>query len=752
MTQHRHEIGERARESRSRGKNPTRLLRTIALSTAAALGLSGVIAVAGPAQAGSAWGAVSELSDASYNSEEAMLAGSADDSFRHLLFKEYTGSAFKIRYSGSTDGGSSWSSAVDLSDTTRNAIDPMLLSSADGKTVAAAWRWYNGGSGGTNKWVVQARVSADGGQNWGSVATLSDSSQTSYELSGAMSLDGSRVSVVWRWDNGSTDLVQTSTSGDKGVSWSAVTDLSDGSEQAVQPTITVSEDGSQLVTGWHRNDGSTNKSVIQTKTSSDGGGSWSTTAVDLSDNAEDAVQTQLAASADGQDVVATWSRESSGTYVVQASMSDDAGATWSTPTDLSDGVTEALDAQLGSAVDASVVHAVWKAHDGSNYVIRVRTSTDKGASWSATQTISATGQNAKQPRIATSDDGSTAVVVWPRFDGSYDVIQAATTEDSGSTWSSVNDVSESGQNAYEPRVWSTGSGDSLQAVWGRSNGSKNVIQTASGTYADAPGAPTGMTATAGVEQATLSWAAPSSDGGAAITGYRIQANDGSGWDEVVADTGDTDTSRTVTGLTAGTGYAFRVAAINPVGTGDNSSSSAEVTPTAPASGGGGSGDGGSGSGGSGGDGSGSGGSGGDGSGSGGSGTDGDTGDALAKPDKLQKFKVKAKQKKSGKVSYQVKFAVPDQSVGAAITEYEWRLKAKNKQKKAGGKKKWSKFSKWYAIDADSMKQKKSKLKSKIKKIKKLRKADPRTRIKVQLRAVNEVGAGKKATAKFKIPK
>ncbi|MCH9718909.1 MAG: fibronectin type III domain-containing protein [Actinomycetia bacterium] len=732
-------------------------MRAIALSTAAALGLSGVIALAGPAQAGSAWGVVLELSDASYNSEEAMLAGSADDSFRHLLFKEYTGSQFKIRYSSSTDSGSSWSSAVDLSDTTRNAIDPILLSSADGKTVAAAWRWYNGGGGGTNKWVVQARVSADGGQSWGSVATLSDSSQTSYELSGAMSLDGSRVSLVWRWDDGSTDLVQTSTSGDKGVSWSAVTDLSDGSEQAVQPSITVSEDGGSLVAGWHRNDGSTNKTVIQTKTSSDGGGSWSTTAVDLSDNAEDAVQTQLSASADGQDVVATWSRESSGTYVVQASMSDDAGATWSTPTDLSDGVTEALDGQLGSADDASVVHAVWKAYDGSNYVIRVRTSTDKGASWSATQTISATGQNAKQPRIATSVDGSTAVVVWPRFDGSHDVIQAATTEDSASTWSSVNDVSESGQNAYEPQVWSTGSGDSLQAVWGRSNGSKNVIQTAIGTYADAPGAPTGVTATAGVEQATLSWAAPSSDGGAAITGYRIQAHDGSGWDEVVADTGDTDTgdtdtSRTVTGLAAGTGYVFRVAAINPVGTGDNSSSSIAVTPTAPASGGGGSGDGGSGSGGSGDGGSGNGGSGDGGSGSGGSGKAGDTGDALAKPDKLQKFKVKAKQKKSGKVSYQVKFRVPDQSVGAAITEYEWRMKAKNKQKKAGGKTKWGKFSKWYTIDADSMTQKKSKLKSKIKKIKKLRKADPKTRIKVQMRAINELGAGKKATAKLKVPK
>ena len=40
----------------------------------------------------------------------------------------------------------------------------------------------------------------------------------------------------------------------------------------------------------------------------------------------------------------------------------------------------------------------------------------------------------------------------------------------------------------------------------------------------------------------------------------------------------TATTETVTGLTNGTAYTFRVAAINAIGTGSNSSSSNSVTP------------------------------------------------------------------------------------------------------------------------------------------------------------------------------
>ena len=112
----------------------------------------------------------------------------------------------------------------------------------------------------------------------------------------------------------------------------------------------------------------------------------------------------------------------------------------------------------------------------------------------------------------------------------------------------------------------------------------------------APGAPTGLSASPGDGQVTLSWTAPASTGGADISGYQYE-QDGSGtW----TDTGATATSHTVTGLTNGEVYTFRVRAVNSVGPGEASAASESVTPAAtpgddpPPGGGGGAGTGGGG--------------------------------------------------------------------------------------------------------------------------------------------------------------
>ncbi len=97
--------------------------------------------------------------------------------------------------------------------------------------------------------------------------------------------------------------------------------------------------------------------------------------------------------------------------------------------------------------------------------------------------------------------------------------------------------------------------------------------------ASVPGAPTGLTGTAGNGSVNLSWTAPGSDGGSAITGYRITPNIG-GTAQTPILTGSTATSRAVTGLTNGTTYTFTVAAINAAGTGPESAASAALTPSA----------------------------------------------------------------------------------------------------------------------------------------------------------------------------
>jgi hypothetical protein len=93
--------------------------------------------------------------------------------------------------------------------------------------------------------------------------------------------------------------------------------------------------------------------------------------------------------------------------------------------------------------------------------------------------------------------------------------------------------------------------------------------------ATAPGAPTGVAATAGDGQATVRWTAPASTGGSAITSYRVTVSPGGRVVTVPAPA----TTTTVAQLANGTPYTFVVAATNAIGTSPNSAASAPVTPT-----------------------------------------------------------------------------------------------------------------------------------------------------------------------------
>jgi hypothetical protein len=95
-----------------------------------------------------------------------------------------------------------------------------------------------------------------------------------------------------------------------------------------------------------------------------------------------------------------------------------------------------------------------------------------------------------------------------------------------------------------------------------------------------PAAPTSVTATAGNAQAVVSWTAPAVVV-PPVTDYSVQfsSNSGSSW-TTFSDGTSTGTSATVTGLTNGTAYVFRVAGVNGIGTGAFSTASSAVTPIA----------------------------------------------------------------------------------------------------------------------------------------------------------------------------
>jgi peptidyl-prolyl cis-trans isomerase A (cyclophilin A) len=95
----------------------------------------------------------------------------------------------------------------------------------------------------------------------------------------------------------------------------------------------------------------------------------------------------------------------------------------------------------------------------------------------------------------------------------------------------------------------------------------------------APGAPGVAAGVPGSGRVNLTWTAPASSGNSAITDYVVQFSSDSGttWTTFTDGTSPA-TSAAVTGLTNGTNYVFRVAAVNGAGAGVFSPASAAVTP------------------------------------------------------------------------------------------------------------------------------------------------------------------------------
>ncbi|MCB0919984.1 MAG: fibronectin type III domain-containing protein [Actinobacteria bacterium] len=139
-----------------------------------------------------------------------------------------------------------------------------------------------------------------------------------------------------------------------------------------------------------------------------------------------------------------------------------------------------------------------------------------------------------------------------------------------------------------PGTWNvaysnTTSSNPTVAVYGLTNGSEYWFRvTPNNYYGDGPSAvsattyipygspyaPTGVTATPSGTSINTSWTAPSNNNGRDITGYKVSyQRQGFSAQTFISNTGNTNTSATITGLTSGYTYRVMIQAINLAGAG-----------------------------------------------------------------------------------------------------------------------------------------------------------------------------------------
>lgn len=355
-----------------------------------------------------------------------------------------------------------WLSPVNISESGENAGVPRVVLDAAGDATAVWDRWNGSDT------VVETAYRPAGG-NWSAPVQLSEapnegSSEGAVDSatpSIAVDANGD-VSVAWERYAGTEILVQADYR-PAGGGWQAPVDIGSGPlGPHCEPWIAVDHAGDATVV-WK--DGETLESAYRPAA-----GSWQSPVL----VATEAVGTLRAAVDTRGDATATWMHYDGSKYVTETSYRP-AGGSWETPTSLSESGEEGGDPQI--ALDAAGdTLVVWDGHT-MPFPDMVRAAyRPSGGSWQSAEDLSAPGEDIQELRVGLDGDGD-ALVAWSGSSkevGGYTLVRTAY-KPAGGAWGEPETISAAGQNAFPSDLAFDAAGNAA-LVWQRYNGSNNIMQ------------------------------------------------------------------------------------------------------------------------------------------------------------------------------------------------------------------------------------------------------------------------------------
>jgi hypothetical protein len=232
-----------------------------------------------------------------------------------------------------------------------------------------------------------------------------------------------------------------------------------------------------------------------------------------------------------------------------------------------------------SSASTSSPHTITGLTNGTAYQVRVTPLNGAGAGTASTTSVTPGVVPTSPQNVAAATGRNSSDVTWtaPVDNGGYAItgykIEYST--DGGSTWTTAVASTQSpytltgltNGTAYQVRV------SAINAIGTSGSSTANV------TPQGVPDPPVDLAVAAGTSQAVVTWNAPAETGGLPITGYKVEYRTANSvWQTLPA---STTSPAALTGLTPGTTYDVRVAAVNALG--ESTTVSSSVTTAVPPS-------------------------------------------------------------------------------------------------------------------------------------------------------------------------
>lgn len=375
-----------------------------------------------------------------------------------------------------------WSTPVDVSAGDRYVDSAEVATTADGTRAVAVWLLTND----DGETIVAASVAAisNGAATWSTPVEVSNGGSYAAQPRVAIADNGSRAIVVWRSVTlGQPNRILSSTI-DFGVTpptWSAQSTVQEG--RLVEPRVSITSDGTRALALWTQMADAGSEIAGAVASISGSGPTWSTSTV-LSNAGAD--QPNLTLQQTGTTAVAVWVEPTDSGSAVKASYLSVAanGITGSTPATLTPPeFPAAYEPCVVMAANGQAVTAAWRADSNDVAVMQTASGTlgANGMEFSAATTLTEADYDAYEPNLAVSGTGSTAILVWHRYNENYElVVQAATATVSGkqATWSTPKTLTAPGSSGYEPQVTLSFDGRAATALWSDDDGELTSIQSA----------------------------------------------------------------------------------------------------------------------------------------------------------------------------------------------------------------------------------------------------------------------------------